>query len=395
MNPQVLPESPVAPIGYSTRCVHAGTYVDASTGGACSPVFASTACAFPNATNTNVYPRYFNVPNQDVINRKMAALESGEEALVFGSGMAAISTLLLSRLGPGGHAVFQKGLYGGTHHFITNELVRLGVEISWAASVEEFTAAMRPGTELLYIESPSNPLLRCLDLEAVAALGRDRRCLTIIDNTFATPINQNPLNLGLDVVVHSATKYLNGHSDLNAGVVVSSETVIRQLRESAVNLGGMLDSHACSQLERGMKTLALRMERHNTNAMALAEFLAAHPSVAKVHYPGLVDHPDHAVAARQMRGFGGMISFELRDPSAVDHFLGRFRLVFPALSLGGVETLVCVPVRTSHRNLSGPERAAMGIHDGLIRVSTGIEDIQDLLEDFRLALNPESNSRSA
>jgi len=376
--------APGVPAGFSTRCVHSGTCLDPATGGACSPVFPSTAYAFPNAANQNIYPRYFNVPNQEVINRKLAALEGGESALVFGSGMAAISTLLLSRLGPGDHAVFQKDLYGGTHHFITSELARLGVGISWAADVDELASAVRPDTKLLYVESPSNPLLRCLDLEAVAAIGRGR--LTVIDNTFATPINQNPLALGMDVVVHSATKYLNGHSDLNAGVVVSTEAVIQRLRRSAVSFGGMLDSHACHQLERGMKTLALRMERHNCNGMALAEFLAAHPAVSRVHYPGLPSHRDHAVAARQMRGFGGMLSFELRDPSAVEDLLKRFRLALPALSLGGVETLVCVPARTSHRDLSPAERAAVGITDGLIRVSTGIEDTRDLLEDFQQAL---------
>jgi cystathionine beta-lyase len=382
----IHPMSP--PAGFSTRCIHAGTHLDAAAGGACSPIFPSTAYAFPNASNQNVYPRYFNVPNQEVINRKVAALEGGESSLVFGSGMAAISTLLLSQLSPGDHAVFQRDLYGGTHHFITTELARLGVEISWADDIGGLASATRPHTKLIYVESPSNPLLRCLDLEAVAAIGRGRGRLTVIDNTFATPINQSPLALGLDVVVHSATKYLNGHSDVNAGVIVSSEAVIRRVRESAISFGGMLDSSACYQLERGMKTLAVRMERHNSNGMALAEFLAAHPAVARVHYPGLPAHPDHAVAARQMRGFGGMLSFELRQPGAVDTLLARFRLALPALSLGGVETLVCVPARTSHRNLAPAERAAMGISDGLIRVSAGIEDREDLLEDFRQALLP-------
>ncbi len=372
--------------GFSTRCIHAGTHSDTATGGACSPIFTSTAYTFPNASNRNIYPRYFNVPNQEVINRKVAALEGGESAAVFGSGMAAISTLLLSLLGPGDHAVFQRDLYGGTHHFLTGQLRRLGVEISWAADIGDLASAVRSGTKLIYVESPSNPLLRCLDLEAVAAIGRDNGVLTIIDNTFATPINQTPLALGLNIVVHSATKYLNGHSDLNAGVIVSSATVIRQVLDTAVSFGGMLDSGACHQLERGMKTLALRMERHNRNGMALAEFLAAHPAVAQVHYPGLSMHPDHVVAARQMRGFGGMVSFELRNPGEVEGLLGRFRLALPALSLGGGETLVCVPAQTSHRDLSPADRAAIGIPDGLIRVSAGIEDTEDLLEDFRQAL---------
>jgi cystathionine beta-lyase/cystathionine gamma-synthase len=374
--------------GFSTRCVHSGTHHDGQTGGACSPVFTSTAFAFPNPTGENIYPRYFNTPNQQVINRKLAALEGGEAAVTFGSGMAAISTLLLAHLKPGDHAIFQSGLYGGTFQFITRELARLGIEFSWGASVPEFAAAIRPGTKLLYVESPSNPLLRCVDLAAVAALGKQRGVLTIIDNTFATPINQNPLALGLDVVIHSATKYLNGHSDVNAGVVVASADTIRRVTASAVNLGGMLDAHACAQLERGLKTLAVRMERHNQNARALADFLQTHPAVAQVHYPGLSGHPDHAVAARQMRGFGGMLSFELHDVSQVDRLLSRLRLVMPALSLGGVESLVCVPSRTSHRTMRPEERQQAGISDGLIRLSVGIEDHADLIADLQQALPP-------
>ncbi len=383
----------MSPPGFSTRCIHSGTHHDEQTGGACSPVFISTAFAFPNPTDENIYPRYFNTPNQRVITRKLAALEGGEAAVTFGSGMAAISTLLLAHLQPGDHAVFQRGLYGGTFQFITRELARLGVEFSWGASVAELAAAIRPGTKLLYVESPSNPLLRCVDLAAVAALGKQRGVLTVIDNTFATPINQNPLALGMDVVIHSATKYLNGHSDVNAGVVVASAATIRRVTASAVNLGGMLDAHACAQLERGLKTLAVRMERHNQNARALAGFLQTHPAVAQVHYPGLSGHPDHAVAARQMRGFGGMLSFQLHDSTQVDRLLGRLRIVMPALSLGGVESLVCVPSRTSHRTMPPEERQQAGISDGLVRLSVGIEDHADLIADFQQALPPERVSK--
>jgi len=379
MNPEPLH-------GIATRCVHAGTYLDQTTGGACSPIFTSTAYAFPNQADANIYPRYFNTPNQQVINRKLAALEMGEAAVVFGSGMAAISTLLLAHLKPGDHAVFQNDLYGGTMQFITRELQPLGVLVSWGANVAEFAAALRPATRLIYVESPSNPLLRCVDLQAVAELGRSHGVLTAIDNTFATPINQNPLPLGIDAVVHSATKYLNGHSDVNAGAVVASGEIVRRVTASAVNFGGMLDAHACSQLERGLKTLALRMQRHNENAGMLARFLAAHPAVARVNYPGLSEHPGHAVAARQMRGFGGMLSFELVDPSRVDRLLGRLRIVMPALSLGGVESLVCIPSRTSHRTLTPAERQRAGISDGLVRVSVGIEDGEDLRNDFAQAL---------
>jgi cysteine-S-conjugate beta-lyase len=372
--------------GFSTRCIHAGTHLDKATGGACSPIYSSTAFAFPNTANANIYPRYFNTPNQRVINRKLAALEQGEDALVFGSGMAAISTLLFAHLKPGDHASFQADLYGGTHQLVTKELARFGVEVSFSRTADEFAAALRPNTRLIYVESPSNPLLQCVDLAAIGKLGRERGVLTVVDNTFATPINQNPIPLGFDAVIHSATKYLNGHSDVNAGVVVSSERVIRRLTECAVTYGGMLDAHACYQLERGLKTLALRMRQHNENADQLARFLQKHHAVARVNHPGLPEHPDHAIAARQMRGFGGMLSFELRDLAQVDRVLSRLRVVMPALSLGGVESLICVPSRTSHRLMTPAERQRAGIGDGLVRVSVGIEDVSDLLADFDRAL---------
>lgn len=372
----------------ATLCIHAGTHHDPATGGACSPVFTSTAFAFPNPSNTTFYPRYFNTPNQRAVARKLAALEQGEDALVFGSGMAAIATLLLAHLKAGDHAAFQADLYGGTHHFVTRELPRLGIETSFCRTPDDFAAALRPHSRLLYVESPSNPLLRCLDLAAVARLGRDRGVLTAIDNTFATPINQNPIPLGFDAVIHSATKYLNGHSDLNAGTVVASAAVIRRVAETATHHGGMLDAQACAQLERGLKTLALRVHRHNENAGRLARFLRDHPAVARVNYPGLPDHPDHSVAARQMRGFGGMLSFELRDPTRVDGFLARLRVILPALSLGGVESLVCVPSRTSHRLLTPAELERAGISPALVRLSVGIEDVDDLLEDLEHALAP-------
>lgn len=372
--------------GMETLCVHAGTYLDRETGGACSPIFTSTAFGFPNQRNENIYPRYFNTPNQQVINRKMAALEQGEAALVFGSGMAAISTLLLAHLNPGDHAIFQNDLYGGTMQFVTGELQRLGVDVSWGANAADFAVALRPATKLIYTESPSNPLLHCVDLAAVAELGARHSVLTIVDNTFATPINQNPIALGIDTVVHSATKYLNGHSDVNAGVVISSSETIARLATSAVNFGGMLDAQACAQLERGLKTLALRVQRQNENADCIARFLTSHPAVARVNYPGLKEHPDHAIILRQMRGFGGMLSFELHDPNLLDPMLDRLRLVMPALSLGGVESLLCVPSRTSHRAMTVAERRRAGISEALVRVSVGIESIEDLLADFSQAM---------
>lgn len=370
----------------ATLCVHAGTHIDERTGGVNSPIFTSTAYAVPNPANENFYPRFFNTSNQGVICQKLAALEKGEAGLVFSSGMAAISTLLFAHLKPGDHAVFQADLYGGTYHLVVTELARFGVETSFARTPAEFAAAVRPNTRVLYVESPSNPLLQCVDLAALAKLARERGLLSVIDNTFASPINQNPIELGIEAVVHSGTKYLNGHSDVNAGVAVSNREVIRRTTECALSLGGMLDAHACYQLERGLKTLALRVRQQNENAGKLARLLQSHPAVARVIYPGLPNHPDHAVAARQMYGFGGMLSFELRDPARVDRVLGGFELVTPALSLGGVETLVTVPSRTSHRTMSPEERQRAGISDGLMRVSVGIEDVEDLAADFEQAL---------
>lgn len=369
-----------------TICLHTGTFSDPMTGGVCSPVFPSTAHAFPNPENENRYPRYFNTPNARVVAEKVAALEHGEAALVLGSGMAAVSTCLFALLGPGDHAVFQADLYGGTL-LLVDELRRRGVDIAFARTPDEFAAATQAGTRVYYAETPSNPLLRVTDLAALARLGRERGIPTVTDNTFATPINQNPIDLGIDVVLHSATKYLNGHSDVTAGVIVSRADFVGRARAVAINHGATLDAHACHLLERGLKTLVLRVERHNTNAGDLARFLAAHPAVAAVHYPGLPTHPDHALARSQMRGFGGMLSFELRRPGCVDDVLAAFRLVQPALSLGGVESLACLPSRTSHKGLSREERLRLGISDGLIRLSVGIEDVEDLREDLDAALS--------
>ena len=372
--------------GPGTVCVHAGTHVDPATGGVCSPIFTSTAYAFPNPAGENVYPRYFNVPNQRAVTRKLAALEKGEDGLVFGSGMAAISTVLFAHLKPGDHAVFQADLYGGTFHFIAEELKRFGIDISLAHSTSEFASLIGPNTRIIYIESPSNPLLRVVDIAAVAQIGRARGIVTAIDNTFATPINQNPIELGIDVVIHSGTKYLNGHSDVNCGAVISSHKIVRLVAEYAVNHGGTLDAHACYLLERGLKTLALRVRKQNENAALLAAFLQGHSAVAAVNYPGLPQHPDHDIATRQMRGFGGMLSFELRNESEAGEVLKRFHLVTSALSLGGVETLVCIPSRTSHVKMSAEDRRAAGISDGLMRVSVGIEESKDILADFDQAL---------
>jgi cystathionine beta-lyase len=353
-----------------------------------SPIFTASSYAFPSAGGESLYPRYHNLPNQRVVAEKIAALEHGEAALALASGMAAISATLFTLLRPGDHACFQSDIYGGTHHFVADELPRYGIAVTLLdePTADGFGRHLRPNTKLLYIESPSNPLLRLVDIAAVVQLARQHGLSTVIDNTFATPINQNPLSLGVDVVLHSGTKYLNGHSDVNCGAVVASRGLVADVTELAVNHGATLDVRACYLLERGLKTLALRVRQQNENALRIAQFLQQHPAVARVNYPGLSTHPGHEIAKRQMTGFGGMLSFELGDVEGTLRLLKRFRLIKPALSLGGVESLICAPSQTSHVKMTAAERQRAGISDALLRLSVGIEDADDLLEDLDRAL---------
>jgi cystathionine beta-lyase len=371
----------------TTQCVHAGTRKDKATGGLNSPIYPSSSFEYLDAAE-NIYPRYYNTPNQRAVVEKLCALEAAEDGILFSSGMAAISSVMMAFLSSGDHAVIQRDIYGGTHHFITADFDRFRIEHSFVANrPEDIAAAVRPNTKLIYIESPSNPLLLITDIAAVAKIGRDRHIVTAIDNTFASPVNQNPVVLGIDVVVHSATKYLGGHSDLCCGVAVGMAAPIRRVKEAAVNLGGSMNALTCHLLERSLKTLSVRVERQNANAMAIAEFLARHPAVRRVNYPGLETHPGYAVARKQMWGFGGMMSFEVDDHRiSADQFLRRLQLVTPALSLGGVETIICASAATSHAKLTPAERAGLGITDGLLRLSVGIEDAEDIIADLSQAL---------
>lgn len=374
--------------GFSTRCVHAGTRPDAQTGGMVTPILPSTAHRFPNASGTNLYPRYFNVPNLTAAGEKIANLEGAEAGIVLSSGMAAISTALLGFLKAGDHALFHTDLYGGTLHFVAETLPRFGIEISQCdLNAADLAQHVRPNTRLIYAETPSNPLLRITDLGRIANFARPKGILTLVDNTFASPVNQRPVELGFDLSLHSGTKYLNGHSDVCCGAIAGSKLIIDQIRKAAVGHGGVLDARACWLLERGMKTLALRVQRHNENAMKIAEFLSGHPRVARVNYPGLPQHPGHEIARKQMHGFGGMLSFEVKGTVAdADRLTSRLRLITPAVSLGGVESLVCFPSRTSHSLVSPEEREKMGIRDTLLRLSAGIEDAADLVADLDQAL---------
>jgi cystathionine beta-lyase len=335
------------------------------------------------------YPRYFNLPNQAAAAAKIAALENGPEALVVSSGLAAISTVVLGLLEAGDHVLVQSDLYGGTHHLVRTELTRLGFEVDWAPAggAQGFEAALTPQTRLVLLESPTNPLLKVVDLAEVADMARRRGAITVMDNTFATPINQKPLDLGIDVVIHSATKYLGGHSDLCAGAIVAGRPIMDRIREAAVNYGGVLGAFECYLLERSLKTLALRVRQHNENALALAEFLAGRPEVRRAHYPGLPGHSGHDIAAKQMAGFGGMLAVELAGSQKdAQQIVDRLELFTPAVSLGGVESLLCFPSLTSHAKMTPEQRAEMGVGDTLIRVSVGVEDPEDLIADWRRAL---------
>lgn len=371
-----------------TRCVHAGTRIDTRVGGVNTPIHVSSSFLAPNPEGNPVaYPRYMNIPTQLAASDKIAALEGAEAGIVVSSGLAAISSTLLALLDPGDHAVFQQDLYGGTHHFILAELGRLGVDYTLVASTdpEELAAAVRPETKVFYLESPTNPLLTVINLRASASAVKaaNPNVLAVIDNTFATPINQRPLELGFDVSLHSGTKYLAGHSDLNCGAVVANAEIMKRVHHMAVNLGVTLNVLDCYLLERSMKTLALRMAKHNENGLAVAEYLSRHPRVKRAHYPGLPDDPGHAVASEQMDGFGGMLSFELdADQATAEAAVGRLKLVHRAISLGGVESLVCFPATTSHSKMSREDRLAIGVSDSLIRFSVGVEDAEDIIEDL-------------
>jgi cystathionine beta-lyase len=370
-----------------TQCVHSGTYVDPQTGGINTPIFTSSSYEYLDVPE-NVYPRYFNTPNQKTIIDKLCALENAEDGLIFSSGMAAISTVIFSLLSSGDHIVLQKDIYGGTHHFATAEFEKFGIDYSLVSgNVTEIEKNVRENTRIIYIETPSNPLLLITDIEAVVQLAQSKNVLTAIDNTFATPLNQNPLDFGIDIVIHSGTKYIGGHSDICCGAVLASKALIAKIRASAANLGGSLNAITCYLIERSLKTLAIRVEKQNTNAQTIANSLQENSLIKKVYYPGLESHPGFQTARRQMRAFGGMLSFEVDDQKVDPHnTLKQLNLIRPALSLGGVETIICAPVTTSHAKLTDKQRAELGIKDNLLRLSVGIEDVEDLIADIEAAL---------
>lgn len=336
------------------------------------------------------YIRLSTTPNHKALHQKLAALESAESALVTSSGMAAISATLLTLLRSGDHILVQKCLYGGTFDLITRDLANYGIAFDFLEddNPENWRAALRENTRLIYVETMTNPLLEVTDLEGVVQFARDHGLVSVIDNTFASPVNFQPLQAGFDLAVQSATKYLNGHSDIVAGVVTGRENLITRIKHRLDHLGGALDPHACFLLHRGLKTLALRIRAQNDNAAALAAALESHPAVVRVNYPGLKSHPNHQRAVQLFRGFGGVLSFEMKaGASAAEQMLNRLEFPANAPSLGGVETLVTRPAASSHAGMTPSERHALGISDALVRVSVGIEAEQDLIDDFASALD--------
>ena len=334
------------------------------------------------------YTRYGN-PTLSQVESVLASLEGAESALVTGSGMAAVSATVLALVSQGDHVVAQKNHYGGTLNLLNSFVPRFGVEVTQIdqTDIAAFEKAVRPNTRLILIESPSNPLMTLTDIGAVAKLARSRRITTLIDNTFATPINQRPLDLGIDLSFHSATKYFGGHSDLIAGAVMGSSESITKIWNAHVILGAALGPFDAWLMLRGLRTLSLRVRQHNQNAMALAEFLKGHKAVKVVHYPGLKNHPQHELARKQMSGFGGMLAFEVNGGyQAADRFLSRIRLASRAASLGGIESLAVHPASNFLHYMTLEQAAKIGIAPGLLRISVGLEGKEDLIADFDQAL---------
>lgn len=388
----------------STQAVHAGEKRTKPYHAVTTPIVQTSTYTFENTqdlvnymeaklwgdeTEREEYGRYGN-PTIAAAEAKLAALDGGEAACLFSSGMAAVTTTLFSLLSSGGHVILTDDCYRRTRQFVTKFLARYGVEATQVpmGDYEALEAAIRPTTRVIISESPTNPYLRVLDLEKLVAIARRYNLKTVIDSTFATPINQRPLEFGVDFVVHSATKYLAGHNDLLAGVVTGSDYMIGAIKETQSMLGDVSDPHTAYLLLRGLKTLALRVERQNQTACYIANFLAGHPAVRRVYYPGLSNHPDHAVAAAQMAGFGGVVTFELdAGLEGTGQFIDHLQIPYIGPSLGGVESLVEQVALVSYFELSSEERAAVGISDSLVRLAVGVESADDLLVDLAQALD--------
>ncbi|HEX6209853.1 MAG TPA: PLP-dependent aspartate aminotransferase family protein [Methylomirabilota bacterium] len=375
---------------FSTLCIHAGQQPDPSTGAIITPIFQTSTYVQEGLGRHKgyEYARTQN-PTREALEANVAALEGGREGFAFASGMAAIAAVA-SLLVSGDHVIVTDATYGGTYRLFERVLRRYGLDFTYVDTGQPdlISAAVTPRTRMLFVETPTNPVLGLTDLAAAAEIARASDLLFVVDNTFASPAVQRPLALGADLVLHSTTKYLNGHSDSVGGIVIANaDAHVEWLRFYQNSAGAILSPFDAWLVLRGTKTLAVRMAQHNLNGQALAEFLAAHPKVKQVHYPGLPTHPQHALARRQMQGFGGMLSFDLGSLEAARRLLESVRLVALAESLGGVESLISHPATMTHASVPEERRAATGITDGLVRISAGIEDVEDLKADLRQALD--------
>jgi methionine-gamma-lyase len=382
----------------NTTVVHAGNDTTKYYGAISTPIHQVSTFAFPDADQGSAIheghqPGYFygriSNPTQAALETALCALEGGEAALALSSGMAAVANCLLTLLQPGDHVIAPQSLYASTGQLLKFLQGLTGIETTFvdATRTEAYAAAIRPNTKVLYLESPANPTLQLCDISAVVALARAHQCTTVMDNTFASPINQNPIQFGVDLVLHSLTKYLGGHSDILGGAIIGPADVLHDCRWKTNKLiGSVIAPQSAWLVHRGIKTLALRMERHNENAMAVATFLQEHPKVVRVHYPGLESHPQHVLAKKQMRGFGGMIAFEVAGAEAGKHLVNNLRLCTLAVSLGDVATLIQHSASMTHASVPREMRVKAGISDGLIRLSVGIEDVEDIIADLKTGL---------
>jgi cystathionine beta-lyase/cystathionine gamma-synthase len=374
-----------------TKLIHAGEPEPLIGGAVSMPIFQSSTFEYAGQTSYHdlKYIRLNNTPNHIALHEKLASLENAEAAVVTASGMAAITTTLLTLLSSGDHLLSQDCLYGGTHDFITKDFASFGISFDFIDGDDpnSWKDHLRPNTKAIYVETITNPLLQVADLKAVVEFAKSHGLVSLIDNTFSSPVNFRPPEWGFDLSLHSCTKYLNGHSDIVAGAVIGRAELIERIRHRLNHLGGSLDPHACFLLHRGMKTLAVRVRYQNESALRIARFLEGHPAVKKVNYPGLESHLGHGRARELFDGFGGMVSFELKNGmEAAERFIQNTTLPIIAPSLGGVETLVTRPATTSHAGLSPEDRQRLGISEGLIRLSVGIEATEDIVEDFEQAL---------
>jgi len=378
-----------------TAAVHGGADLEKKNGPVSTPIYQTSTFEVTDndeqqrVTTTDRYYTRWGNPTNTVAEQAVATLEGTEGARTFASGMGAITSTILALLKTGDHIVAQRDIYGGVTKFLSQWLPRLGIETTFVDTndYEQAARAIRANTRMLYLESPTNPSLRVVDLKKAAALAREHKLISMIDSTFATPINQRPAEYGIDLVMHSGTKYLGGHADLTCGVVCGRQELMEQLWETRTTLGNCMDPHAAWMLIRGLKTLAVRVARQNENALRVAEFLEQHAKVRRVHYPFLKSHPEYAVAREQMSGGGGMVTFEV-DGSGEDarRVSEAMRLFTLATSLGGVESLVSIPVLTSHAMISAEQREKMGVTEQMVRLSVGIESGEDLIEDLERAL---------